>query len=119
MAHRPLVVLVSVRILTSVRRGPTHHPGDSRGPTTEVAERFRRSWFPIISWSGMAHVGHPLWSDTDGGDPQFSARVPRSQEQLARAGRRRSELAADVVTTAEHLVVHLRLGAARIGRRRG
>src|SRR3954451_21277566 len=73
MAHRPLVVLVSVRILTSVRRGPTHHSGDSRGPTTEVAERFRRSWLPIISWSGMAHVEHPLTSDTDGGEPQFSA----------------------------------------------
>src|SRR3954467_8522610 len=107
MAHRPLVVLVSVRISTSVRRGPTHHSGDSRGPTTEVAERFRRSWFPIIAWSGMSHVGDPPRSDTDGGEGPFSGACRGSgQRELTRSGRGRGQLSADVVTTAEHLVAH-------------
>ena len=58
-----------------------------------MAERFRRSRFPIISWSGRAHVGHPLTSDTDGGDAQFTWGSQGSGEgQLTGAGRRRSEL---------------------------
>src|SRR4051794_14349381 len=31
--------------LDALQAGATHRSGDSRGPTTEVAKRFRRSWF--------------------------------------------------------------------------
>src|SRR3954447_2333919 len=104
MAHRPLVVLVSVRVSTSVRR--VYPPfGRFKGTNDRSAEEIPPNRVPhhLMEWYSARR--HPRERDTDRDDARTGGRLGRSGEgQLAGARSRRSQLPADIVTPAQHLV---------------
>src|SRR3954468_12515684 len=108
MAHRPLTGAGLVLVWTPCRRVlPTVRAiqGDQR-------QKWRRDSAEVGSPSSHGVVyrtsGTP-WRVTRTRETPSSVRVSgrSGQGQLARAGRRLSQLAADVVTPAQHLVAHL------------